>query len=58
MHIERFCVHSDILLLPAFGQLLVKASYGAAGGTIGTGAGVLAALLFMAGMYGLNRKTI
>ncbi len=39
-------------------DMTVKASYGAAGGTIGTGAGVLAALLFMAGMYGLNRKTI
>lgn len=36
----------------------VKASYGAAGGTIGTGAGVLAGLLFMAGVYALNRKTI
>ncbi|MCI8570562.1 MAG: polysaccharide biosynthesis protein [Lachnospiraceae bacterium] len=34
------------------------ASYGAAGGTIGTGVGVLAGLLFMLAMYGLNRKTI
>lgn len=34
------------------------ASYGAAGGTIGTGAGVLVGLLFMAGIYALNRKTI
>lgn len=34
------------------------ASYGAVGGTIGTGVGVITALLFMAGMYGLNRKTI
>ena len=34
------------------------ASYGAVGGTIGTGAGVITALLFMAGMYALNRKTI
>lgn len=34
------------------------ASYGAAGGTIGTGAGVLAGLLFMAAVYALNRKTI
>ena len=35
-----------------------RASYGAAGGTIGTGAGVIAGLLFMAAVYGLNRKTI
>lgn len=34
------------------------ASYGAAGGTIGTGAGVLAGLLFMVAVYALNRKTI
>ncbi|MBQ8597389.1 MAG: polysaccharide biosynthesis protein [Lachnospiraceae bacterium] len=34
------------------------ASYGAVGGTIGTGAGVLSALLFMVGMYALNKKTI
>lgn len=39
-------------------DMTTKASYGAAGGTIGTGAGVLAALLFMAGMYALNKKTI
>ena len=39
-------------------DVTTKASYGAAGGTIGTGAGVLAALLFMAGMYALNKKTI
>lgn len=31
---------------------------GAAGGAIGTGVGVLTALLFMAGVYALNRKTI
>ncbi len=36
----------------------VIASYGAAGGTIGTGAGVLAGLLFMLGVYALNGKTI
>lgn len=36
----------------------VTASYGAAGGTIGTGAGVLVGLLFVAGIYALNRKTI
>ncbi len=35
-----------------------RASYGAAGGTIGTGAGVLAGLLFMLGVYVLNRKMI
>lgn len=35
-----------------------RASYGAAGGTIGTGAGVLFGLLFMAGVYALNKKTI
>lgn len=35
-----------------------QASFGAAGGTIGTGAGVLAGLLFMLGVYALNRKTI
>ena len=33
-------------------------SYGAAGGAIGTGVGVLTALLFMLGMYALNRKMI
>lgn len=35
-----------------------QASFGAAGGTIGTGAGVLAALLFMMGIYALNKGTI
>lgn len=35
-----------------------QASYGAAGGTIGTGAGVLVALLFMLGIYALNKNTI
>ncbi|MBQ9928880.1 MAG: polysaccharide biosynthesis C-terminal domain-containing protein [Lachnospiraceae bacterium] len=33
-------------------------SYGAAGGAIGTGVGVITALLFMLGIYALNRKTI
>lgn len=33
-------------------------SWGAAGATMGTGAGVLAALLFMVFVYGINRKTI
>ncbi len=35
-----------------------RLSYGAAGGAIGTGVGVLTALFFMLGMYALNRKTI
>ncbi len=35
-----------------------QASYGAAGATIGTGAGVLAGLLFMLAVYALNRKTL
>lgn len=39
-------------------DLSTKASYGAAGGTIGTGAGVVAALLFMLWTYALNRKMI
>ncbi|MCI8737256.1 MAG: polysaccharide biosynthesis protein [Lachnospiraceae bacterium] len=39
-------------------DMSTRASYGAAGGTIGTGAGVLAGLLFMLWMYGLNRKMI
>lgn len=34
------------------------AIYGAAGGTMGTGAGVAAGLLFMVFVYGLNQKTI
>ena len=32
--------------------------FGAAGGAIGTGVGVITALLFMLGIYALNRKTI
>ena len=39
-------------------DLSTRASFGAAGGTIGTGAGVLAALLFMLWIYWLNRKVI
>ncbi len=35
-----------------------RATYGAVGGAMGTGAGVFVALLFMAGVYGLNRKMI
>ncbi len=34
------------------------AKFGAAGGTLGTGAGVLAGLCFMLIVYGVNRKTI
>lgn len=49
------------------GWLLIKgfatdetthAIYGAAGGSMGTGAGVLAGLLFMLFVYSINRKTI
>ena len=35
-----------------------RATYGAVGSALGTGAGVLAALLFMWGIYRLNSKTI
>lgn len=35
-----------------------SATYGAMGSALGTGAGVVAALLFMAGIYGLNRDLI
>lgn len=35
-----------------------RATYGAVGSAMGTGVGVLAALLFMAGIYGLNRRII
>ncbi len=34
------------------------ATYGAMGSALGTGAGVIIALLFMWGVYGLNKKTI
>ncbi|MCM1064837.1 MAG: polysaccharide biosynthesis protein [Eubacterium sp.] len=37
---------------------VVRATNGAVGSALGTGAGVLAALLFMLGMYGLNRGMI
>lgn len=36
----------------------VRAMYGAAGSALGTGFGVLTALLFMLAVYGLNRKMI
>lgn len=35
-----------------------RATYGAVGSAMGTGAGVLAALLFMAGIYAINSKII
>lgn len=45
--------------MPAEESLRVKrATYGAVGSALGTGAGVLAALIFMAGIYALNRKLI
>lgn len=37
---------------------VTRATYGAIGSALGTGAGVLAALLFMAGIYALNRGVI
>lgn len=37
---------------------VARATYGAIGSALGTGAGVLAGLLFMLGMYGLNRGLI
>ena len=37
---------------------VTRATYGAVGSALGTGAGVLTALLFMLGMYGLNREII
>ena len=39
------------------GQVM-RATYGAVGSALGTGVGVLVALLFMAGIYALNRKMI
>ncbi len=42
----------------AKGENASTALYGAMGSAIGTGAGVLAALLFMLGIYGLNREFI
>lgn len=45
--------------VPVEENLQVKrATYGAMGSALGTGAGVLMALLFMAGIYALNRKMI
>lgn len=39
-------------------ELVKRATYGAIGSALGTGAGVLIALLFMAGVFALNRETI
>jgi len=39
-------------------ELIKRATSGAIGSALGTGAGVLIALLFMAGVYALNRETI
>lgn len=47
------------LLIKSFGgNEQSDAIYGAAGGTLGTGAGVVAGLLFMLLVYGINRRTI
>lgn len=47
------------LLIQSFGiDDTAHAIYGAAGGALGTGAGVLVGLLFMLVVYGLNRKSI
>ncbi|MBS6196308.1 MAG: polysaccharide biosynthesis protein [Clostridiales bacterium] len=47
------------LLIKSFGTDEVSSAiYGAAGGTMGTGAGVIVALLFMCFVYSLNRKTL
>lgn len=39
-------------------ERVTRATYGAVGSAMGTGAGVLVALLFMLGIYALNRKMI
>jgi len=47
------------LLIESFGtDEKSRAIYGAAGGTLGTGAGVLVGLLFMCFVYYVNRKTL
>lgn len=47
------------LLIKSFGRdEKTRAIYGAAGGTLGTGAGVLAGLLFMCFVYYVNRKVL
>ncbi len=42
----------------AAGESTKRAVYGAVGGAVGTGMGVVAGLLFMGGIYGLNRKML
>lgn len=57
-------VHAVVSIAAAYGfvKLAVNeeqiSSYGAAGGTLGTGAGVIFALLFMMLVYFVNRKTV
>lgn len=57
-------VHAVVSIVAAYGFIKLAAndaeisSYGAAGGTLGTGAGVLFALLFMLLVYVANRKII
>lgn len=47
------------LQMPADSELVMKrATFGAVGGALGTGSGVFAGLLFMLGIYCLNRKMI
>lgn len=55
-----FSILMAYLLMQATGKAQAgqRLSYGAAGGAVGTGVGVLTALLFMAGVYALNKKTI
>lgn len=55
-----FSILMSYVLLSAMGGRESKEglAYGAAGGAIGTGIGVLTALLFMTGMYALNRPVI
>lgn len=55
-----FSILMAYLLLNAGGGVRTREglAWGAAGGAVGTGIGVLTALLFMTGIYALNRKTI
>lgn len=47
-----------ILTKPYLGDSILRGKYGAAGGTIGTGAGVVTGLLIMLLAYGINRRKI
>ncbi|MDO4620207.1 MAG: polysaccharide biosynthesis protein [Lachnospiraceae bacterium] len=47
-----------LLAKPYFGNDILQGKYGAAGGTIGTGAGVVTGLLVMLLTYAINRKVI